>query len=143
MKSKSKIIQEINKIIALHGKFTVADVDAESSPILDCKGKLSHLAEEFLEGQCVVYVYDPSSHSSDEIDTYDEFYERFDKDQLEYILDLACTWSEKRTEILIDDVIEEIKKGIMLGDITVLAEILSNVSVEILIASIPEKNILN
>jgi hypothetical protein len=39
---KSKI-KKINKIIGKFGSFTVADVEAESSPILKSKGKLTHL----------------------------------------------------------------------------------------------------
>lgn len=95
---KQTIISEINEIIREYGSFTIADVEAESSPFLDTKGKLSHLAEEFMEGSCVVYVYDPTSHSSDEIDTYDEFYEEFSEEQLEYILELAQKWVEESEE---------------------------------------------
>ena len=92
--SKQEIIDSINEIIEVYGNFTVANVEAESSPFLDTKGKLSHLAEEFMVGNCVVYVYDPSNHSSDEIDQYDEFYEEFEESQLEYILELAEKWVE-------------------------------------------------
>lgn len=90
---RQAIISEINEIISEYGTFTVADVEAESSPFLDTKGKLTHLAEEFMEGSCVVYVYDPTSHSSEEIDTYDEFYEEFSEEQLKYILELAQKWA--------------------------------------------------
>ena len=96
--TKDETIEKINDIIKEYGKFTTADVYAESSPILNSKGKLVHLAEEFMEGNCVVYVYDPTSHSSDEIDTYDEFYEQFEEDQLGYILELAEKWVEQNAE---------------------------------------------
>ncbi len=92
---KQNIIAEINEIIREYGSFTVADVEAESSPLLDTKGRLTHLAEHFMDGTCVVYVYDPTSHSSDEIDSYDEFYEEFSEEQLEYILELAQKWAEE------------------------------------------------
>lgn len=95
---KKNIIKKINAIINEFGSFTVANVEAESSPILKAKGKLTHLAEEFMEGNCVVFTYDPSSYSSDEIDKYDEFYEEFEKDQLEYILELAERWKEIQLE---------------------------------------------
>lgn len=95
---KEVIISKINEIIREYGSFTVADVEAESSPFLDVKGKLSHLAEEFMAGTCVIYVYDPSSHSSDEIDQYDEFYEEFSEKQLDYILELAEKWVEQNAE---------------------------------------------
>jgi hypothetical protein len=96
--TKDEIIEKINRIIKEYGNFTVADVEAESSPILESKGKLSHLAEEFMEGNCIVFVYDPTSHSSDEIDKYDEFYEEFEENQLEYILELAEKWEEQNVE---------------------------------------------
>lgn len=92
---KQTTISEINEIIREYGSFTVADVEAESSLFLDIKGKLSHLAEEFMDGTCVVYVYDPTSHSSDEIDSYDEFYEEFSEEQLKYLLELAQKWAEE------------------------------------------------
>lgn len=93
--SKQTIISEINEIIREYGTFSVADVEAESSPFLETKGKLTHLAEEFMDGTCVVCVYDPTSYSSDEIDSYDEFYEEFSEEQLEYILELAQKWAEE------------------------------------------------
>lgn len=96
---KKNIIKEINSIIKEHGSFTVANVEAESSPFLETKGKLSHLIEEFMEGACVVYVYDSSRYSSDEIDVYDEFYEMVSKNQLEYILELAEQWKEQHESI--------------------------------------------
>lgn len=96
--TKDLTIEKINEIIKEYGNFTIADVEADHSPHLDTKGKLSHLAEEFMKGNCVVYVYDPTSHSSDEIDKYDEFYEEFDEDQLEYILELAERWEEQSNE---------------------------------------------
>jgi len=96
--TKDEIIEKINDIIKEHGSFTVANVEAESSPFLNRKGKLTHLAEEFMEGNCIVYVYDPSGHSSDEIDQYDEFYEEFEESQLEYILELAEKWEEQNAE---------------------------------------------
>lgn len=93
--TKDILIDDINKIIKRVGNFTICDVEADHSPILDVKGKLSHLGEEFEEGQCVIYVYDPTSHSSDEIDKYDEFYEEFEESQLEWILELAEIYEEK------------------------------------------------
>tara|TARA_R110000796_G_scaffold58413_7_gene134981 strand:+ start:1033 stop:1311 length:279 start_codon:yes stop_codon:yes gene_type:complete len=87
--SKENLIIEINANIREHGSFTVADVEADCSPIIEAKGRLTHLGEEFRDGDCTVYVYDPSSYDSTELDKYDEFYEAFDISQLELILELC------------------------------------------------------
>jgi hypothetical protein len=92
------IIDKINSIIKEYGEFTVADVYADHSPSLNSKGRLTHLAETFRDGDCTVFVYDPSDYSSDEIDQYDEFYEEFEASQLEYILELAEKWVEINEE---------------------------------------------
>ena len=96
--SKELTIEKINEIIEEYGGFSTCEVEADHSPCLDIKGRLSYLAEDFRVGGCTIRVYDPSSYSSDEIDEYDEFYEEFDEDQLEYILELAEKWEEQNTE---------------------------------------------
>jgi hypothetical protein len=42
-----------------------------------------------MDGTCIVFTYDPTSYTSDEIDQFDEFYEEFEKSQLVLILGLA------------------------------------------------------
>jgi hypothetical protein len=32
-----------------------------------------------MDGTCIVFTYDPTSYTSDEIDQFDEFYEEFEK----------------------------------------------------------------
>ncbi len=91
-------IDAINDLIQEHGEFTIADVDADHSPYVPTKGRLTHLMEEFREGGGTVRVYDPTSYSSDEIDEYDEFYEELETSQLEYILELAQRWAEINEE---------------------------------------------
>jgi hypothetical protein len=101
---KAKLIKKINKIIGKFGSFTVADVEAESSPILKSKGKLTHLGEEFMDGTCIVFTYDPTSYTSDEIDQFDEFYEEFEKSQLVLILGLAKRWREIKQDEIINNI---------------------------------------
>jgi hypothetical protein len=96
--TKELLINKINEIIKEYGEFGVGEVGADHSPHLDTKGKLIHLGEYFREGDCTIYVYDPTSHSSEEVDIYDEFYEKFDESQLEWILELAETWVEINSE---------------------------------------------
>lgn len=95
---KESVIDDINGIISEFGSFTVADVQADHSPILSSKGRLTTLVEEFYADDTMVYVYDPSSHCSDEIDSYNEHYENIDIEQLEYILELAQKWVEINEE---------------------------------------------
>jgi hypothetical protein len=96
--NKELIIDEINQIVEEFGEFTIADVEAEHSPYVETKGRLTHLMEEFREGGGTVRVYDPTSYSSDEIDEYDEFYEALDKNQLNYIWELAEQWAEQNKD---------------------------------------------
>jgi hypothetical protein len=95
---KDNIINEINDIIKEYGSFTVADVEADSTPFIEAKGKLTHLMEDFREDEGTVYVYDPHSYTSEQIDEYDEFYEDMHITQLEYILELAQRWAEINEE---------------------------------------------
>lgn len=88
------IIDRINSIIQDFGSFTIGEVEADCSPFLNTKGKLSHLAEEFKVDMSTIHVYDPTSSSSDSIDEYEAFYEEFELSQLEYILMLAEKWAE-------------------------------------------------
>lgn len=91
-------IDAINNLIQEHGEFTIVDVDADHSPYVPTKGRLTHLMEEFREGGGTVRVYDPTSYSSDEIDEYGEFYEELEDEQLDYILELAQRWAEINEE---------------------------------------------
>lgn len=91
-------IDEINSIVEKYGEFSVADVDADHSPYVDANGELSHLMERFREHQGTVYVYDLSSHSSDELDEYDEDYYNLSNSQLEYVLELARKFKEINEE---------------------------------------------
>lgn len=95
---KENLINEINEIINEHGGFTTSDVYADHSPCVKSGGNLVHLMESFHEGGGVVYVYDPRSHSSDEIDEYDEFFEELEELELETVLELAKTWAEQNKE---------------------------------------------
>lgn len=87
-------IDRINGIIEQFGEFTVADVEADHSPYMTGKSNLTHLMEEFTIDGGKVFVYDPQSHSSDEIDTYDADYEDLEESQLDYVLELGRKWME-------------------------------------------------
>jgi len=91
---KENIIKEIKEIINEFGSFTVSEISADHSPIIEAKGRLSHLVEEFNENDCIVYIYDPSTYNSDELDSYNENYDELEITQLEYILELSNRWIE-------------------------------------------------
>ena len=95
---KESTIAEIIKNIKSTSDFTVADVEADTSPHLEAKGRLTHLAEEFREDGCTVYIYDPSCHSSESIDAYDEDYEALEISQLELINKYSFEWVEYMNE---------------------------------------------
>ena len=95
---KTHIIEKINNIIQTYGNFTIADVEADSSPSYNSKGRLSHLAEDFKVDSAMIYVYDPNSFNSEEIDTYEGFYSEFELEQLENVLTLAETWEKINVE---------------------------------------------
>jgi hypothetical protein len=82
---KRTIIKSIKRIIELHGEFCVADMEAESSPIINSFGKDNIvLAERFGKTVTgVTYVHDT------ETDENDYEYDELSKDTLEEILYLA------------------------------------------------------
>jgi hypothetical protein len=92
---KTDIIEVINTIIGKHGMFSVSDVHADRSPVIETTGKLSHLMEDFHEHQGLVYVYDPSGRSdSSSLEEYNEEYYQLSLSELKYVLSLAYTWAE-------------------------------------------------
>jgi hypothetical protein len=90
------IIERIKTIIKNHGEFTVADVVAESSPVISSLGNTHQLAEQFGHDKvtAVLYVNDTET-DEDFISYYNLEYE-----VLEQILWLAEIWE---AESLIDE----------------------------------------
>ena len=79
-------IENIKRIIATWGSFTVADVEADSSPLVGSMGKDSHqLAERFyLDGvDAVIYVHET------EVDEDYIYYENLDDNVISEINTLA------------------------------------------------------
>jgi hypothetical protein len=96
--NRNNVIEQIQIIIDNHGEFSIADVEADHSPYLSGDGRFVHLMEDFDKDGGMVYVYDPQSKSSDEIDTYPASYEDLEDDQLEYVLGLGQKWSQIKDE---------------------------------------------
>jgi hypothetical protein len=82
---KRTIIKNIKRIIDNYGSFSVAEVEGESSPLINSIGKDSHvLAERFgISVTGVTYVHET------ETDENEYEYEDLSKDTLEEILYLA------------------------------------------------------
>ena len=84
--NKKQIIEKIKEIIEQHDIFTVADIQASSSPIISSFGKDSFvLAECFnrVSVEAISYVHEM------EVSREDIAYEDLPKDTLEQILELA------------------------------------------------------
>lgn len=81
-------IQSIRGIIALHGFFSVADVEANSSPVISSLWHSALLAEAFYEGGVEANLY-----SGDNLVDEDFIeYENLPTDTLDDILSLAQDW---------------------------------------------------
>jgi len=84
---KKEIIDRIKKILSVEGCFWIGELEEERAGVVVGElGKYIGLAEYFTEDFCEVNVYEPSSMSSDEVDTYDAKYEDLDEDVLQEIL---------------------------------------------------------
>ena len=84
---KKEIIDRIRKILSVEGCFWIGELEEERAGVVVGElGKYIGLAEYFTEDFCEVNVYEPSSMSSDEVDTYDAKYEDLDEDVLQEIL---------------------------------------------------------
>ena len=84
---KKEIIDRIRKIQSVEGCFWIGELEEERAGVVVGElGKYIGLAEYFTEDFCEVNVYEPSSMSSDEVDTYDAKYEDLDEDVLQEIL---------------------------------------------------------
>jgi hypothetical protein len=87
---KQEVIDRIQDVLVKWGEFSIGEVDGEDvSPCVASHGNLVDLAEYFNNTGVTVEVYNPSSHSSDSIDTYDLEYDELELDVLEEILMIA------------------------------------------------------
>jgi hypothetical protein len=88
--TKQEIIDRIKSILSVEGCFWIGELEVETTGVVVGElGKFIGLAEYFSEDFCEVNVYEPSSMSSDEIDTYDAKYEDLNDDVLQRILEVV------------------------------------------------------
>jgi len=97
---KQEVIERIQDVLVKWGEFGVGEVDRlDCSPCVASHGNLVDLAEHFNNTGVTVEVYNPSSHSSDPIDTYDMDYDKLDIDVLEEILLIAETYDVQQQDL--------------------------------------------
>ena len=98
---KQNLINDIVYVIKTYGDFNTSVIMAESSPIIDTKGNLSYLVEEFYDNCVKVDVY--SSNGNNPIDTYTLQYEELSLNLLKEIRELAIVWQEQQIDELDND----------------------------------------
>jgi len=83
---KTELIKRITEILKDFGCFSIGELEFETPGIqVGSLGNFVGLAEYFTEDYCEVNVYEPSSFSSDPIDTYEEKWENLSEDVLSEI----------------------------------------------------------
>jgi hypothetical protein len=95
---KQEIINKIRSIVVNYGSFSIGEVDGVNGICVNEMGRFIALAEYFNSTTIEVKVYDPSSFSSDEVDSYELTYDELSIEVLEEILftaDLYETDQEK------------------------------------------------
>ena len=98
---KSELIKRITDILKVNGCFNIGELEGETPSI--CSGELGSfvgLLEYFTEDYVEMNIYNPSSMSSDPIDSCETEYEKFNKDTLNEILFICEQWEAEciRTE---------------------------------------------
>jgi hypothetical protein len=85
--TKQNTIDRIKKILSVEGCFWVGELETEPTGVVIGElGKFIGLAEYFSEDFVEVNIYEPSSMSSDPVDTYDAKYEDLSEDVLGDVL---------------------------------------------------------
>jgi hypothetical protein len=88
---KKEIIKLIKDIIENNGSFNVCELD-DSGVVVGELGKFVGIAESFNKDYVEINVYEPSSFSSDEVDSYEEQYENLSEDVLNEIHFICKQW---------------------------------------------------
>ena len=90
---KEDLINYIVNVCKIYGCFFTGELETfDSAPCIGTLGKFVGLAEYFTEDYCEINIYNPSSFSSDPIDTYDTSYDKLEVEQLQEIANLCGIW---------------------------------------------------
>lgn len=98
---KQELIERIKNILKVNGCFSIGELEGETPSI--CSGELGNyvgLLEYFTQDYAEENIYDPTSMSSDAIDSVEKNYEEFSADILQEILFICEQWEAEciRTE---------------------------------------------
>jgi len=91
---KNSIIREIKEIISDYGSFSVGEVQADHSPLINSIAHIVALAEYFDEDGATIEIFDTKSHSSDSIGSYSLSYKDINIKVLQEILELAKKYKD-------------------------------------------------
>ena len=92
---KSELINRITNIVKEYGGFSVGEIEEETGGVVVSElGKFVGIAEYFNEDYSDIKIYDPTSFSSDEVDSFEMKYEEMDENILQQILPICEKWEE-------------------------------------------------
>lgn len=96
---KLELIKRITDIIKNFGCFSVGELEYETNGVVVGElGKFVGVAEFFNKNHADINVYEPSSFSSDEIDSYEEQYEDLSEEVLQEILLICEHWEAEQLQ---------------------------------------------
>ena len=92
---KSELIKSITHIVKEYGGFSVGEIEEETNGVVVSElGKFVGIAEYFNEEYSDINIYDPTSFSSDEMDSFEMRYDEMDENTLQHILLICKKWEE-------------------------------------------------
>ena len=92
---KSELINRITNIVKEYGGFSVGEIEEETNGVVVSElGKFVGIAEYFNEDCAIINIYEPTSFSSDEVDSFEMKYEEMDENILQQILLICEKWEE-------------------------------------------------
>jgi hypothetical protein len=95
----TELIKRITDIIKNFGCFSVGELEYETNGIVVGEmGKFVAIAELFTEDHVDINVYEPSSFSSDELDSYETTYDELNVDVLKEILFVCEQWEAEQLQ---------------------------------------------
>ena len=112
---KLELINRITNIVKEYGGFSVGEIGEETGGVVVSElGKFVGIAEYFNEDYSDIKIYDPSSFSSDEVDSFEMKYEEMDDNVLQEILLICEKWDKKWGEENQKDTLEQVAERIVL-----------------------------
>ncbi len=98
---KAGKIEEIKKLLKIHGCFSIGELNCfDSSPCVYSGGSVVSLVEYFTEDYADVSIYQTNSFSSDPLETFEARYEDFSVKVLDEILHLCQEWEKQSLDSL-------------------------------------------